>query len=253
MPLNQVWRERLHTTGWLIFGLLLVVALIRFLLQPPDAAPRAMERSMPIALIPPSTAAPLSRKVALQRPTRSQPAASSPIARSEHSMSMAAVATKTVTPAAALPSTLAMSASANPDPLTQDHAATGKGNKSNGLTIGGGGGSGCGNIVTRSYVGLINTQVMHVFKDSGKTGNQDFQIRARLWFDATGRVEQTELVESTGDAHLDAAISRQLGEVSLGQGIPPCMQPVQIRVSEPWVGSFARADDRQSGKNRATP
>jgi periplasmic protein TonB len=122
-------------------------------------------------------------------------------------------------------------------PLGLDAKPTGPGDafnlvgnpSGNGLLGGGGGGSRWG-----WYASLVQTQIEEALRANKKTRDAAMRIEIRLWPDAAGRIERVQLVSSTGNAAVDAAITE---EVLIGLKLrepPPKDMPVPIvtRVTE---------------------
>ncbi len=103
------------------------------------------------------------------------------------------------------------------------------------MLIGGAGrgGNGCEGD-KYNYPLIIVSQVQSVFMRNEETDTRKFRVKARLWFDSTGNVERIELAETTGDARLDADVTRLLGKVNVGASVPLCIQPFTVWVSDPW-------------------
>lgn len=76
-----------------------------------------------------------------------------------------------------------------------------------------GGGSNSGRV-NRSQFGWYANQVIKSFSEAlsknSLTQNASFNIEAKIWPDAGGRVTRAKLVASTGDAALDEAIKNQV-------------------------------------------
>jgi protein TonB len=88
---------------------------------------------------------------------------------------------------------------------------------------GGGGGSRWG-----WYAGEVQSRVEDALQKNSRTRSAALRLEVRIWPDTTGRITRAELVGSTGDAALDAAIK---GEVLTGlqlQEPPPAGMPLPI-------------------------
>jgi len=88
---------------------------------------------------------------------------------------------------------------------------------------GGGGGSRWG-----WYAGEVQARVQDALQKNQKTRSATLRVEVRIWPDTTGRVTRAELVGSTGDPALDAAVK---GEVLTGlqlQEPPPAGMPLPI-------------------------
>src|SRR5262249_32311835 len=123
-----------------------------------------------------------------------------------------------------------------PGPLSLDAKGEGPGDLFNlggkpggrGL-FGGGGGSRFG-----SYASMVQAQIEAAFRQNPKTKNATTSVpMARLWSEASGRINRVQLASSTGDAELDAALRDVLGSLVLREPPPKDMpMPINIRISE---------------------
>ena len=113
-------------------------------------------------------------------------------------------------------------AEAKPEPAEAPSAAIGTNITGNGPADGFGLGSNKGGFmggsnsgrVNRSQFGWYANQVIKSFSDAlsrnPRTQNATFNIKAKIWSDAGGRVTRAKLVESTGDTTLDAALKNEI-------------------------------------------
>jgi len=94
-----------------------------------------------------------------------------------------------------------------------------------GLIGGGNGYAGYGRVIQREIQAFL----------AGKTElrSGDYSVTVRLWLDADGRVNRSELAGSTGDARIDAALKLAFsGGLKLRQPPPEGLpQPVKLRIS----------------------
>jgi periplasmic protein TonB len=110
---------------------------------------------------------------------------------------------------------------------------TGPGNDGFGLAAGRGGPlmSGGGANGTRSRFGWYAGQVQRAFQDALSrnrvTSRSDFELRARVWADVSGRVTRVKLESSAGDAAVDQAIVEALTGLQM-QDPPPNDMPMPI-------------------------
>jgi len=88
---------------------------------------------------------------------------------------------------------------------------------------GGGGGSRWG-----WYAGEVQSRVEDALQKNSRTRSAALRIEVRIWPDATGRVTRAELIGSTGDAALDAAIKGQVLTGLQLQEPPPAGMPLPI-------------------------
>ncbi len=84
-------------------------------------------------------------------------------------------------------------------------SAGGKGN-----TIGGGGGGKRGGSKWGWYAAQVQSAIAEALRKNATTREANFQIQVRVWPDLTGRVTRAQLVGSTGNAALDAALKSDI-------------------------------------------
>jgi hypothetical protein len=105
-----------------------------------------------------------------------------------------------------------------------------------GIVIGGdggdGGGVGCGG--GDYFLTLITSQLQSILMRNERTDSRTFHIKAEVWFDSAGSLRRSLLIQSTGDASLDAKVRHLLDGINVGADIPQCLQPITVWVSEPW-------------------
>lgn len=123
-----------------------------------------------------------------------------------------------------------------PGPLALDAKATGPGDNFNlGSKVGGSpyGGRGGGGSRWGWYASMVQTQIYDALSTHEKTKHAVMQLQFRLWADNTGRVTRVELVNSSGDAAVDAAIRNEvLGRLTLREPPPNDMpMPMNIRAT----------------------
>jgi outer membrane biosynthesis protein TonB len=124
-----------------------------------------------------------------------------------------------------------------PGPLGLDAKGEGPGDSfnlagrpgGNGLLGGGGGGSRWG-----WYASIVQTQIEQALRENQKTRNAKLRIEVRLWSDASGRIDRVQLVNSTGDAGIDAIITAEvLTGLRLREPPPKDMpMPITARLTE---------------------
>ena len=91
-----------------------------------------------------------------------------------------------------------------------------------------GDGSGGGGSRWGWYAGEVQARVEDALQKNSRTRSAALRVEVRIWPDTTGRITRAELIGSTGDAALDAAIK---GEVLTGlqlQEPPPAGMPLPI-------------------------
>jgi periplasmic protein TonB len=94
---------------------------------------------------------------------------------------------------------------------------------------GGGGGSRWG-----WYASIVEAQIEQALAANAKTRKAAIQLQVRLWADGGGRVTRVEIVSSSGDAAIDAAVRDEvLAGLTLRQPPPKDMpMPIVTRISE---------------------
>jgi len=122
-----------------------------------------------------------------------------------------------------------------PGPLALDAKAVGPGDvfglagKPGGSPYGGGGGGSRWGW----YASIVQSQIETALRANPKTRNAVMQVQVRLWADGSGRVNRVQLVSSTGNSELDAAIRNDvLGSLMLREPPPKDMpMPMVTRVT----------------------
>jgi periplasmic protein TonB len=122
-----------------------------------------------------------------------------------------------------------------PGPLSLDAKPVGPGDlfnlggKPGGNPYGGGGGGSRWGW----YASMVQSQIETALRANPKTRNAIMQVQIRLWADGSGRVSRIQLMSSTGDAELDAAIRNDvLGSLTLREPPPKDMpMPMVTRVT----------------------
>ncbi|MGJ4944851.1 energy transducer TonB [Bradyrhizobium sp. HKCCYLS1011] len=120
-----------------------------------------------------------------------------------------------------------------PGPLALDAKATGPGDSFNlGSKVGGSPfGGGGGGSRWGWYSSQVQSQMESALRGNNRTRNAVLQVGIRLWAEGTGRVSRVQLVSSTGDAELDAAIRDELARLTLREPPPKDMpMPIVTRV-----------------------
>jgi outer membrane biosynthesis protein TonB len=107
-----------------------------------------------------------------------------------------------------------------------------------GFIGGGGGGGGSGGGRWGWYASMVQSQIEAALRANKRTRNAVMQIKVRLWTESTGRVSRVQLVSSTGDPELDAAIRDEvLGGLTLREPPPKDMpMPIVTRVTARKAG-----------------
>lgn len=83
------------------------------------------------------------------------------------------------------------------------------------------------------YAGVIQTDLQSLLADIEEIRKGRYVLVMRIWVGADGSLEQAEVVRGTGDAALDAAITRALGGGLRLSHAPPddLPQPIRLRIS----------------------
>ena len=123
-----------------------------------------------------------------------------------------------------------------PGPLSLDAKADGPGDLFNlGSKPGGSpyGGDGGGGSRWGWYASIVQSQIESALRANRRTRSSVMQVQIRIWADGSGRVSRVQLVSSTGDTDLDAAIQNDvLGSLTLREPPPKDMpMPLVTRVT----------------------
>lgn len=97
----------------------------------------------------------------------------------------------------------------------------------------GGGGGGGGGSRWGWYASIVQQQIESALRSNAKTRNVVMRVQIRLWADGTGRVTRIQLVSSTGDPEVDAAIRNEaLAGLTLREPPPRDMpMPMVARIT----------------------
>jgi hypothetical protein len=118
-----------------------------------------------------------------------------------------------------------------PGPLSLDAKAVGPGDlfnlggKPGGNPYGGGGGGGSR---WGWYASIVTSQMQTVLNANPKTRFAAMRVQIRLWADSSGHVSKVQLVSSTGDAEVDAAIRNEVFANMTLREPPPKDMPMPI-------------------------
>jgi TonB family protein len=75
---------------------------------------------------------------------------------------------------------------------------------------------------------LVQAQIQEAIGANPKLRTAALQVRARVWADATGRVTRVQIVTSSGDAELDAALNHEVLSTLTLREPPPRDMPMPI-------------------------
>lgn len=127
-----------------------------------------------------------------------------------------------------------------PGPLALDAKGVGPGDafglggKPGGHGLLGGGGGGGGGSRWGWYASMVQQQIQAALHANERTRNAVMQVQVRLWVDASGHVSRSQLVSSSGNAEIDAAIRNViLPNITLRDPPPKDMpMPIVARITE---------------------
>jgi hypothetical protein len=245
-PIIELWRERSPTVIAAVMALLVAAGLFALIWtivhspEPERREPRIIRLLLALPIAPQRPPEPARETV--QRPKAPPPMAVPPRKPAvQRRDSVAPAPTPKPKPAPPQPKTRSPAVA---DPLSLDappdwrHYALPQGANA-GTMIGGNGdngaGSGCGGA--GAFLPIVTSQIRDVFSRDKKMETRTFHVRAQLWFDDLGRVQRSQLLQSTGKADLDAAIANLLGKINVGPGMPQCIQPIPVWINQPSDGS----------------
>ena len=205
----------------IVAGILLLAVAVYFMPKPKGSSPvRKVEKMVVVQLPPPPKLPPPPppklppppEKMEKQAPVEEKPKEAAP--------------KKADNP----PSTLATG-------IKGDGPGMGLSSSGNGLgggpTIGGPTGGGGGGKWDR-YAGQVQSKIADALRSNAKTKSASIaRLEVRIWPDGTGRVTRAQLVGSTNDATMDAAIQNQiLTGLQLAEPPPAGMKlPIVLRLS----------------------
>ena len=83
-----------------------------------------------------------------------------------------------------------------------------------------------------AFANHIQESVYKILAGNKKVRDANYVVTVRLWFGQDGRIERSELANSTGNAEVDSSIKVALAQVgSLGNELPPGLpQPVKLQI-----------------------
>lgn len=104
------------------------------------------------------------------------------------------------------------------------------------------------------YRGLVQARIGEAFCADERLAAGDRRVAFRFWIDASGSVERTELLDSTGDPRFDAAVVDSLRRISIGQSLPAGMaQPFTMLVLPRSSGHAWRCDEPPAAVSGYSP
>jgi hypothetical protein len=83
-----------------------------------------------------------------------------------------------------------------------------------------------------AFANHIQESVYKILASNKKVRDANYMVTVRLWFSQDGRIERSELANSTGNAEVDSSIKTALAQLgSLGNEMPPGLpQPVKLQI-----------------------
>ena len=105
----------------------------------------------------------------------------------------------------------------------------GLGHSGNGMIGGTGKGSHAGGSRFGAYAAKLQLAITEALRENPQTRNAKFTVNSALWEDAHGKIVRARLVQSTGNAALDNAISDVLKALQIDDE-PPAGMPMPIRI-----------------------
>jgi hypothetical protein len=83
-----------------------------------------------------------------------------------------------------------------------------------------------------AFANHIQESVYKILASNKKVRDANYVVTVRLWFGQDGRIERSELANSTGNAEVDSSIKLALAQLgSLGNEMPPGLpQPVKLQI-----------------------
>lgn len=93
------------------------------------------------------------------------------------------------------------------------------------LTTIGGNGSRFG-----GYLGMVTRDIDDVLRRNDKVRSGKYKVTVKLWIAQSGNVDRFELLNSTGDAEVDAEMKRALAGIKLLRDPPPADMPQPVRL-----------------------
>ena len=104
--------------------------------------------------------------------------------------------------------------------------------------IGSGAGGGGNTLAINSYAGAVTRSLNDFLARDKDVKRHDYKVQVRVWLEADGRLLRAELIDTTGDAEMDAALKTALShfpglKTALPDGMP---QPLRLKVANRMIG-----------------
>lgn len=92
--------------------------------------------------------------------------------------------------------------------------------------------TGTGGAAFAWYTGLLKDTILDTLQEDERVRKGTYKVTVRVWLDSDGRVERTQLADSTGNRELDSAIEQALGRLGRLRESPPMEmpQPITLRI-----------------------
>jgi len=223
-----------HRIKW-VTGAVVLAGAGAFLLSSRETRPIRQTQTVRVLAITPPQPPPLARPE-LPRPKDETPPTPQEMVMQEP------VESKEVAPdeaSAKVPSEVpgptgeAMGTNIQGDGSANPFGLTGRGG---GGMIGGSGGSGVGGRGGSRwgwYASRVQRSLEEALRKNTKTSTSQLTVEVRAWLDASGRIERTQLMRSTGDLEIDEILKSEiLRNLRVGEPPPPDMpQPIVMRIT----------------------
>lgn len=99
-----------------------------------------------------------------------------------------------------------------------------------GTKLGGSGDARPNAAAFRFYTSALLSHVQRQLAQNKEVKLLDYAVEVKVWVAGDGRIERAELVESTGEQDVDAALTRALSQLTAFQTRPPAGMPQPVRV-----------------------
>jgi len=104
------------------------------------------------------------------------------------------------------------------------------------------------------YRGLVQSKIGETFCADTRLAAGDRRVAFRIWFDASGRVERAELLDSTGDRPFDSTVVDSLQRISMDEALPAGMtQPFTMLIMPRSSGQAWHCPEPGAGSSGHSP
>jgi protein TonB len=92
--------------------------------------------------------------------------------------------------------------------------------------------TGTGGAAFAWYTSMLKDTILDALSEDEQVRRGSYRITVRVWLASDGRIERTQLADSTGNRDVDAAIEQALGRMSRLRESPPLEmpQPITLRI-----------------------